>query len=306
MNCESIVYVVDPDQDMSRSLAALLGMYDIQVTRFADAENFLLAAHSASMESSCLLIDLKQPGADSNSILHRLRVEHPRLPVIAMGQSLTADADREAREAGATDFIDKSLVGAYLFHRLAELVPGADKLPHTEPSIMEMADDKQVTFRMTHPEDAKLQQAFISALSDRSRYMRFFSGLEKLPEHVLKEFTTPRFPVSYAVVALISDSEGERQIGVARWAPTGTDGIAEFAVVVADDCQGQGIASRLMQVLIAAATLGGLHRLEGLILKENVPMLAMVKKLGFRASSDHDAGPSVALYIKDLRDSAES
>ena len=141
----------------------------------------------------------------------------------------------------------------------------------------------------------------MTALSDKSRYMRFFSGLNKLPAHVLKEFTSPLFPVSYAVVAIISDEEEERQIGVARWAPTGTKGIAEFAVVVADDCQGQGIAGRLMRVLITAATVGGIQRLEGLILKENVPMLAMVKKMGFTMSPDHDEGPSIALYVKDLR-----
>ncbi len=133
--------------------------------------------------------------------------------------------------------------------------------------------------------------------------MRFFSGLNRLPAHVLKTFTTPLFPISYAVVAIISEGEQERQIGVARWAPTGTTGIAEFAVVVADDFQSQGIASRLMQVLITAATVGGLQRLEGLILKENAPMLAMVKKMGFNTCPDHDAGPSVVMYVKDLRDS---
>lgn len=306
MDCESTVYVVDPDQDMSRSLAALLGMYDIKVVRFADVDSFLLASQSQSMENSCLLIDLERPIEECNSLLQRLRGEYPGLPVIAMGQSPAADAGSQAREAGATDYIDKTLVGAYLFHRLAELVPGADKLPHTEPSIVEMVDGKQITFRMTHPDDAQLQQAFITALSDHSRYMRFFSGLEKLPEHVLKDFTTPRFPVSYAVVAIITEGGQDRQIGVARWAPTGTDGIAEFAVVVADDYQGLGIAGRLMQILIAAAALGGLHRLEGLILKENAPMLAMVEKLGFTVCSDHDAGPSVALYVKDLRDVPDS
>jgi acetyltransferase len=76
-------------------------------------------------------------------------------------------------------------------------------------------------------------------------------------------------------------------------------------VVVADDCQGQGIASRLMQVLITAATVGGLQRLEGLILKENAPMLAMVNKMGFTISPDHDEGPSIALYVKELRDTAD-
>jgi CheY-like chemotaxis protein len=305
MNAESTVYVIDPDQDMSRSLAALLGTYDIPVKRFVDAESFLEAVQPDSTKNSCLLMELDLPGAAGMPLLRKLREEHQNLPIIATCLSVSKEIGQQARDAGANDFIEKSLVGAYLFHRLSDLIPGANKLPHTEPSIMEMAGGKQVTFRMTHPEDAELQQAFVSALSDRSRYMRFFSGLNKLPTHVLKNFTTPHFPISYAVVAIICDGEQERQIGVARWAPTGTTGIAEFAVVVADDCQGQGVASRLMRVLIAAATVGGLQRLEGLILKENAPMLAMVKKMGFTICTDHDAGPSIALYVKDLRDTAE-
>lgn len=305
MDFDNTVYVIDPDQDLSRSLAALLGTYDIPVKRFVDAESFLEAVPPESTEHSCLLLELELPGAAGMPLLQQLRAEHQKLPIIATCQGASREMGQQARDAGANDFIEKSLVGAYLFHRLSDLIPGADKLPHTEPSVMEMADGKQVTYRMTHPEDADLQQAFVSGLSERSRYMRFFSGLNKLPAHVLKEFTTPLFPISYAVVAIITEDEEERQIGVARWAPTGTEGIAEFAVVVADDCQGQGIASRLMQVLIAAATVGGLQRLEGLILKENAPMLAMVNKLGFTVSPDHDAGPSVALYVKDLRDSPD-
>jgi len=302
MEFENTVFVIDPDQDLSRSMAALLGSYDIPVKRYVDAESFLEAVESQSTQNCCLLLELDLPGAAGMPLVRQLREEHPNLPIIATCQGVSQEMGQQARDAGANDFIEKSLVGAYLFNRLADVIPGADKLPHTEPSVMEMADGKQVTFRMTHPEDAELQQAFVSALSDRSRYMRFFSGLNKLPAHVLKEFTTPLFPISYAVVAIITEGEQERQIGVARWAPTGTEGIAEFAVVVADDCQGQGIASRLMQVLIAAATVGGLQRLEGLILKENAPMLAMVKKLGFTVCPDHDAGPSVSFYVKDLRE----
>ena len=303
MVLENIVYVIGPDEDMSRSLAALLGTYDIHVKRFVDVQSFLLASEPLAAANSCLLLELDPPSSSGRPVLGQLREKHKHLPIIAMGEGVAADVAERAREAGATDFIEKSLAGAYLFHRLAGLMPGANKLPQTAPSVMEMEDGKQVTFRMTHPEDAELQQSFIKALSDRSRYMRFFSGLSKLPAHVLREFTSPLFPVSYAVVAIISEGDKEKQIGVARWAPTGTEGIAEFAVVVADDCQGQGIASRLMRVLITAATVGGIQRLEGLILKENKPMLAMVKKMGFTLSPDHNAGPSIALYVKDLRDS---
>ncbi len=304
MDLNHTVLVIDPDQDMSRPLAALLGGYGIRVKSFADVESFLSTVGDQQTDGSCLLIELDLAGANCGEMLRRLRQKYAHLPIIAVADEAATDAATRARDAGATDFIEKPLASAYLFHRLAGLMPGANNLPYTAPSVMEMDNGEQVTFRMTHPEDAELQQSFVKELSDKSRYMRFFSGLSKLPAHVLKEFTSPLFPLSYAVVAIISEGGKERQIGVARWAPTGTDGVAEFAVVVADDCQGQGIASRLMRVLITAATVGGLQRLEGLILKENQPMLAMVRKMGFTLSKNHDAGPSIDLYVKYLRDAA--
>ncbi len=303
MDWKNIVYVVSSDEDMSRSLAALLGTYDIQVKYFADVETFFQAVSPHPVDNSCLLLELDLSWDSVRSLLRQLREKYKNLPVIVVGEDVAVDMAKEAREAGATDLIEKSLAEAYLFHRVAGLMPGDNALPHTVPSILEMEDGKQVTFRMTHPEDTELQQSFVMALSDKSRYMRFLSGLNKLPPRVLKLFTSPLYPASYAVVAIISDGDQERQIGVARWEPTSTEGIVEFAVTVADDCQGQGIASRLMRVLITAATVGGLQRLEGLILKENAPMLAMVNKMGFTMSPDHDAGPSVAMYVKDLRDS---
>lgn len=306
METESIVYIVDPDQDqdMTRSLAALLNMYDIPVSSFDDVESFIAATPPELLHPSCLLLKLENIGTAGEAAISQARAARPQLPIIAIGDDAPKDIGQRARDAGATEFIEKSLASTYLFHRLAELIPGQAGLPSTESSTMEMADGKQVTFRMSHPEDAELFQEFIVALSDRSRYMRFFSGLKQLPQHALKEFTSPRFPQSFAVSAIASDGEQERQIGVARWVPTEEEGIGEFAVVVADDCQGQGIAGRLMRLLITAATLGRLERIEGLILKENVPMLSMVQKMGFDASSNHDAGPSIAMYTKDLSESA--
>lgn len=304
MKNENIVYVIDSDQDTSRSLAALLSNYDTRVVRFDDAGSFLTAAQSIPTKNSSLILQLELSDKGSMAALRQIRSEQKTLPIIAICDCASEELVKTARDSGATYFIEKSLGEAYLFQRIAELVPGADSIPYTESSSIEMEDGKHVTFRMAHPQDADLYQEFITDLSDNSRYMRFFSGLKKLPDHALKEFTNPQFPDSFAVVAIVSDGEEERQIGVARWVPSGTEGIGEFALVVADDCHGQGIASKLMRLLISAATLGQLRRIEGHILKKNVPMLTLVKKMGFDAQSDHDAGPSIAMYAKNLRETA--
>lgn len=298
---ENSVHVIDPDQHMSRPLAALLGGYGIAVRRYPDIEGFLANTENSPLQHDCLLLELDPHKEAALAVLRELRSRFQSLPIVVMGESVKGDLGTRVREAGGTDLIERSLVSAYLFNRLSELLPGLNSLPVIETVVMEINSGEQVTFRMIHPEDADIEQAFVASLSDKSKYMRFFSGLQKLPDHVLKEFTTPRFPLSFAVIAIVEQGDDEKQIGVARWAPTGTEGVAEFAVVVADDYQGQGIASRLMRLLIAAAAVGGLSRLEGLILRENVAMLAMVRKMGFTICPEHEGGSGVALYVKDLR-----
>ncbi len=304
MEPRNTVYVVGPDRDISRSLAALLASYRIDVRHFDDADSFLALADSGSIDGGCVLAEHEPPGMDSLELLGDITALSHYPPIIVLGIDVPADVRQQVREAGAAECVDKTLAAAYLFNRLSDLVPGEGELPRTETSTMALSDGTEVTFRMTHPEDAERQQAFIIGLSERSRYLRFFSGIEKLPPSVLEAFTHPDYPYSYAVVAMIPDGDDQRQIGVARYAPTGTDGVAEFAVVIADDFQGQGIGGRLMHLLILAASVGGIHRLEGLILKENEGMLALAEKVGFTVSHDHDAGPSVALYVKELRENS--
>jgi len=151
-----------------------------------------------------------------------------------------------------------------------------------------------------HPEDAGLQQEFVVSLSENSRYMRFFSGIKELPPYMLEKLTNLLFPFSYALMATNADKGAEQQIGVARYAPTEVAGVAEFAVVVADDWQGYGIASQLMRGLITAAAAGGIDRLEGLVLRENEPMLALMHNMGFVEAPEDSQEPSAVLLVKDL------
>lgn len=304
MDFENIVYVVSSDTEMGQALAALLAGYDIQVKCFTNAESFMDASEALAIENSCVLLEIDFPGEDGISMLRRLTLEQQCPPIIVLGTDTPREVRQNIIESGATDFIDKPLATTYLLTRISELLPGVDGIPQTSTSVSTLSDGTEVTFRMTHPQDAEMQQAFVVGLSDRSRYLRFFSGMEKLPDSVLEEFTHPKYPFSYAVIATIPDGAGDRQVGVARYAPMGSKGVAEFAVAIADDMHGQGIATQLMRLLIVAASVGGVNRLEGLILRENVPMLALAKKLGFRACADHEEGPTMSLFVKDLRESA--
>jgi len=81
-------------------------------------------------------------------------------------------------------------------------------------------------------------------------------------------------------------------VAVARYGMNPDGESCEFAIVVADAWQGKGIATRLLTLLMEAARARGFRLMEGEVLAENVPMLNLVKRLGFGVQPIADA-PSV-------------
>ena len=89
-------------------------------------------------------------------------------------------------------------------------------------------------------------------------------------------------------MAFVADFGDGQLAGASRYTVE-SDGLAgEFAVSVADDRQGQGLATRLMRLLIEHAAARGLERLWGDVLRDNAPMRGLMSSLGFtpRASAD--------------------
>ncbi|MFZ2725839.1 MAG: GNAT family N-acetyltransferase [Methylococcaceae bacterium] len=75
---------------------------------------------------------------------------------------------------------------------------------------------------------------------------------------------------------------------------------AEFALVVADDCQHLGIGSKLMKTLMQTAKDRGISFFEAEVLITNDAMLSLIKKLDFSIESISDNNEIVRV-VKDLR-----
>jgi acetyltransferase len=76
--------------------------------------------------------------------------------------------------------------------------------------------------------------------------------------------------------------------------------VAEFALIVRSDLQGQGIGWTLLRQMIDYGREDGLSRIEGTILAENQPMLAMSREFGFQVRV-HPEEPGVMVASLDLR-----
>ena len=108
------------------------------------------------------------------------------------------------------------------------------------------------------PQDAQLQMDYFNGLSDASKYFRFMtalSGLSRSLAHVLCELHPERHVV---LMAAVREQGRVRMIGEARYVrDQATSPQAEFAVSVADDWQGTGLAGKLLAALEAKASSNG-------------------------------------------------
>jgi len=142
-------------------------------------------------------------------------------------------------------------------------------------------DGLTVTIRPIRPEDADLEQEFVRNLSSETKYYRFMNTLRELSPSQLVRLTQIDYDREMAFVA-VTDIEGkEVEIGVARYALNPDGESCEFAIVVADEWQGKGLARRLMGVIIDTARSRGVRYMNGDFLAENRRMIQFVTALGF-------------------------
>lgn len=161
--------------------------------------------------------------------------------------------------------------------------------PYELVRALELRDGRRVVLRPIRKEDAAIEQDFVRGLSPHSRYLRFQDGVRELSAHELRRLTDIDYHDMMAIIAVAEDGGVEREVGVARYAADDdAHHICEFAVVVADDYCGSGLASAMMKHLIATARERGFVLMYGDVLHGNTRMLALAEKLGFRLEPHPD------------------
>jgi acetyltransferase len=150
-----------------------------------------------------------------------------------------------------------------------------------------MKDGTEVSLRPIRPDDEPLMAQFHQTLSGRSVYMRYFYSLS-LKSRVAHERLVRICHVDdEREVALVGDytnkRTGQQQIlGVGRLIRLDAQGEAEVAILVSDQYQKQGLGTELLRRLIQIARDQKLHRVSGELLRDNLAMQVIVRKLGFR------------------------
>ncbi|HWL28394.1 MAG TPA: nitrogen regulation protein NR(I) [Burkholderiaceae bacterium] len=99
------VWIVDDDQSIRWVLEKALARVSITSLSFATAAEVMSALDEDS--PSVLVTDVRMPGQDGLSLLHRIKQTHPELPVIVMTAFTDLDSTVAAFQKGAFDYLPK-------------------------------------------------------------------------------------------------------------------------------------------------------------------------------------------------------
>jgi acetyltransferase len=151
-----------------------------------------------------------------------------------------------------------------------------------------------VTIRPIRPEDEPEMVKFHETLSEESVYHRYFSALnlsQRITHERLQRICFNDYDREIALVAELKPAKDDQEkliLGVGRLSKHHGVNEAEFAVLINDHWQNQGLGFELLKQLIAVGRAEKLNRIVGQILTDNHAMQHICKKLGFKVVADDD------------------
>ena len=163
-------------------------------------------------------------------------------------------------------------------------------------------DGTVLTIRPVRPDDEGLMSNFELQLSEQSVYLRYAHAV-RLSDRISHEKLARLCFIDYAhemalVVLRTLDSGEQELLAVGRLVMEHVRNEGEFALLIADAFQGKGIGTELLRRLIEIGRSERVARIVGYILADNLPMLDVCRRSGFR--QEHEIGDPMVQAIIDL------
>ncbi|MFQ5641840.1 MAG: GNAT family N-acetyltransferase [bacterium] len=165
-----------------------------------------------------------------------------------------------------------------------------------------MKNGDKVRIRLICAEDEPLLRKFHATLSERSVYMRYFYHMT-LSARTSHERLSKICAIDYRNEIVIvtermnSRTHGPEIIAVGRLNKLPDASSAEFAVLVIDSCQGQGLGTELLNRLLSIAQRANIKRVIANILPENKVMKRISEKLNFPVNYKIEKGVVIAEIV---------
>lgn len=162
-----------------------------------------------------------------------------------------------------------------------------------------LADGTPVWIRPTSKDDAPLERAFLSHLSEQGRHNRFVGVVQAPSEAVAQHLTDVRNHGSVSLIALVREGDHDREIGAGGYFVT-RDGKGCHAAIAVDDAWRKlGVGTLLARHMIEMARAAGLRRAFVVDPVGHAEHHRLAQHLGFRSCPDPE-DPAATVFELDL------
>jgi acetyltransferase len=158
---------------------------------------------------------------------------------------------------------------------------------------------RTVAVRNIVPADDALLVDLYYRLSPKTQQLRFFchNRLEAIVQREARRLASIDVSRQAALIATAIEDDGERAIGVARLACEADEpAVAEFAIVLRDDYQRDGIGGQLLQLLVLAARARGVTTLRVVWMAENRAVQRLIQRSRLQHTSTTHQGETTTLF----------
>jgi acetyltransferase len=160
-----------------------------------------------------------------------------------------------------------------------------------------LADGTETLLRPIKPEDEPLWLEMLGSCSKEAIYSRFRYNFHFDSHEVATQFCYIDYARELGIVAEIEEEGRRKLIGVGRLISDPDLDNVEYAVLITDAWQRKDLGKILTQYCVEIAKANNFKRIFAETTKDNKPMIAVFKKLGFEVSFNSDTTVSVT---KDL------
>nr|VFK44059.1 MAG: acetyltransferase [Candidatus Kentron sp. SD]VFK49214.1 MAG: acetyltransferase [Candidatus Kentron sp. SD]VFK80814.1 MAG: acetyltransferase [Candidatus Kentron sp. SD] len=164
--------------------------------------------------------------------------------------------------------------------------------PYPEEHVWKVTLDQgiPVTFRPVRPEDEPLWHKFIACSSEHSIRRRFRSFFSATTHQMAIEYCVIDYEREIAIVAETGAKGEQELIGIAHMFADASLDSAEYAVIVSDPWQRQGLGGRLLDHCLELAERWGIKRVVANTEIANKPMLENFRSRGFKSDVSYEDG----------------
>ncbi|WP_336987345.1 GNAT family N-acetyltransferase [Altererythrobacter aquiaggeris] len=164
----------------------------------------------------------------------------------------------------------------------------------------QLNDGTPICIRAVSKIDEQRLKDGIAKLSPQSRYLRFFSGMERPPQRVIDALVDVDGHDHIAWGAIRTDIESKPALGVVHaFRDDDHPDTAEFSVAVLDEYHGLGLGRLLAAVILLDCRREGLERLAVHILPNNRPALLFAKSLGGHETGNDTGDTEIEILIEE-------